>query len=54
MTVRIVLEFKDVAGGTHSETAVGYVEGGYCGNAEATVVRGGKVIKKQHINMELA
>jgi hypothetical protein len=38
----INLEFMDVRSKLHTETVVGYAEAGYCGNAKATILPGGK------------
>jgi hypothetical protein len=37
----INLEFMDARNNLHVETAVGYAEAGYCGNAKATILPGG-------------
>jgi len=38
----INLEFMDARNKLHTETVVGYVEAGYCGNAKATILPGDK------------
>jgi hypothetical protein len=47
----IELLFDDAAGRQHSGLVVGYVEGGYCGRAEAVVQPGGRVDAKEHVDI---
>jgi hypothetical protein len=46
----ISLEYTDAGGQPHVETVVGYVEAGYCGKAEVTVLPEEKVTSKETID----
>lgn len=48
----IVLKYQ-VAGVEHTETIVGYVESGYCGKAEVTVLADDRVVSKESIDLVL-
>ncbi len=47
----INLEFTDARGKLHVETVVGYAESGYCGNAKATILPGGKTKLTEDIDL---
>ena len=45
----IVLQYAD-GNGTHTETVVGYVESGYCGRAEVSILPQHKVTSNENID----
>jgi hypothetical protein len=47
----ITLEYTDNAGMPHTETVVGYVEAGYCGKADVTVLPGDKITSNERIDL---
>ena len=48
----IEVEFTDASGKPHVEVVAGYVEFGYCGNAVATILSGGKSKMTEDIRVD--
>ena len=47
---RVDIHFKDASGKPRVEPVVGYVESGYCGSAEVTILPDGKATLKENID----
>ncbi len=47
----IEVQFTDASGRPHVEVVAGYVESGYCGNAVATILPGGKAKMTEDISL---
>jgi len=47
----IDVQFTDASDKPHVESVVGYVESGYCGNAEAMILPGGKTRLTEEISL---
>ena len=47
----INLDYVDDRGARHVDTVVGYVEKGYCGKAEVTILPGNKTVSNEKIDL---